>query len=49
MLWQNDNGTPAIWLMNGLNPIGAATVGPNLQIDRGSERRWRGFATNWPK
>ena len=29
ILWQNDNGTPAIWLMNGLNPIVGAVVGSN--------------------
>jgi len=27
ILWQNTDGTPAIWLMNGLNLIGAAVVG----------------------
>ena len=27
ILWQNTDGTPAIWLMNGTNPIGAAVVG----------------------
>ena len=29
ILWQNDNGTPAIWLMDGTNPIGAAAAGSN--------------------
>ena len=27
ILWQNDDGTPAIWLMNGTNVIGAGAVG----------------------
>jgi hypothetical protein len=27
ILWQNDNGTPAIWLMNGVNQIGGAVFG----------------------
>ena len=29
VLWQNDNGTPAIWLMDGTNVIGAGAVGSN--------------------
>jgi FG-GAP-like repeat len=29
ILWQNTDGTPAIWLMNGFNPTGAAVVGGN--------------------
>ena len=29
ILWQNDNGQAAIWLMNGLNPIAGAAVGSN--------------------
>ena len=28
ILWQNDSGLPAIWLMDGMNPIAAAAVGP---------------------
>ena len=27
ILWQNDNGTPAIWLMDGMNPIAQAAGG----------------------
>jgi hypothetical protein len=30
ILWQNDNGQAAIWLMSGTNLIGGAMVGPNL-------------------
>ena len=29
ILWQNDNGQAAVWLLNGTTQIGAATVGPN--------------------
>ena len=29
ILWQNDNGTPAIWLMDGMHVIGAGVVGAN--------------------
>src|SRR5258705_361146 len=29
ILWQNDSGLPAIWLMNGLNPVAEAAVGSN--------------------
>jgi serralysin len=29
ILWQNDNGMPAIWLMDGLNKIADAAVGHN--------------------
>ena len=30
ILWQNDNGTPAIWLMNGLTAQSTSVVGPFL-------------------
>lgn len=26
ILWQNDNGTPAVWLMNGFNVVSGANV-----------------------
>ena len=29
ILWQNDDGTPAVWLMDGLNILGGANVGFN--------------------
>src|SRR4029079_15519240 len=29
ILWQNDNGQAAVWLMNGATMIGGGTVGPN--------------------
>ena len=29
ILWQNDSGQAAVWLMNGATPIGAGLVGPN--------------------
>ena len=29
ILWQNDDGTPGIWLMNGLTVLAAAPVGIN--------------------
>ena len=32
ILWQNDNGTPAVWLMNG---TGVTAFGPQL-VDPGS-------------
>ena len=38
ILWQNDNGTPAIWLMNGLNPAGAAAVGGPIRGRAGTSR-----------
>ena len=28
ILWQNDNGKPAIWLMDGTNATVVSTVGP---------------------
>jgi hypothetical protein len=28
ILWQNDNGTPAIWLMNGSTVLANSAVGP---------------------
>jgi hypothetical protein len=36
ILWQNDNGLPAIWTMNGSTPIGYATlpdVGPTWHVE----------------
>ena len=27
-MWQNSDGTPAIWLMDGMNAIGIGAVGP---------------------
>jgi FG-GAP-like repeat len=27
ILWQNADGTPAVWLMNGLNVVSGANVG----------------------
>jgi hypothetical protein len=33
ILWQNDNGQAAIWLMDGTNLIGGAEVGPNQGAD----------------
>jgi len=29
ILWQNDNRQPAAWLMDGIDPLVEATVGPN--------------------
>jgi hypothetical protein len=29
ILWQNDSGTPAVWLMNGTNLISAGPPLPN--------------------
>ena len=29
ILWQNSDGTPAVWLMDGLTPTAGATVGSN--------------------
>ena len=29
ILWQNADGTPAVWLMDGLNVAGGANVGSN--------------------
>ena len=28
ILWQNSDGTPAIWLMNGMNAVALGAVGP---------------------
>ena len=28
ILWQNDNGTPAVWLMNGTNAASVSAIGP---------------------
>jgi hypothetical protein len=47
ILWQNDNGTPAIWLMNGLNFIGGGGLpnpGPSWQV---AGRLCRGIGRNW--
>ena len=40
ILWQNDNGTPAIWLMNGTSIIGGgALANPWTQLARPGSRR----------
>ena len=36
VLWQNDNGQPGVWLMNGADPGAQAPVGPN------SGASWKG-------
>ena len=33
ILWQNDNGQAAIWLMNGTSLVGGGAVGPNPGAD----------------
>ena len=50
ILWQNDNGTPAIWLMNGLNFIGGGGI-PNPGDGRSGDGRsgdGRGHAVSRP-
>ena len=40
ILWQNDDGTPAIWLMNGTSFIGGGGLGtPGTELARRGDRR----------